>query len=165
MSIFGLWILIVFIYIIIGVTKGAGKKNTNGTADKKQLSSNVARPNVMRKDNKGVESQRSFAALPKQNTAVPNKERNCTAEDKHRFENNVSGYSGKRTSATPNVQSPVMHKQPKMSGNRREARQLYIGDPIPQGMKLKKCDYCAAENLVPYTARNEFKCYFCHYDI
>ena len=111
------------------------------------------------------EVKRSFAAMPKQQKAVPNVERNCSADDKHRFENNVSRHKTKKASAIPNMQSANMHNQPKMSGNRKAARQLYIGDPIPQGTRLIKCGYCAAENIVPYAARNEYKCYFCHYDI
>ena len=150
-----LWILIIVVYIIVKMSKAAGNNSGLEKPQKHQPKHTVERTNV----------QRSFAAMPKQKPVPPNVERNCAAEDNHRFENKVSGHYDKKASAIPNVQSKTMHVQPKMSGNRRVARQLYIGDPIPKGMKLVKCSYCAAENLVPYTARNEYKCYFCHYDI
>lgn len=150
-----LWILIIIVYVIIKMSKAAGRNNVRGTQK-----SNVPRPNTPVRN-----PQRSFAAVPKQQKAIPNVERNCSADDKHRFENNISGHKVKKTSAVPNVQTTRMHPQPKKSGNRRVAGRLYEGDPIPQGARMVKCGYCAAENLVPYTARNEYKCYFCHYDI
>lgn len=149
------WILIIIGYVIYKVTKASAKNNVSGTRQ----------GNVSRKNTPARPQQRSFAAMPKQQRVIPNVERNCSADDKHRFENNLSPHKQKQASAIPNVQSARMHPQPKKTGNRKAARQLYIGDPIPQGMRMVKCSYCAAENLVPFTARNEYKCYFCHYDI
>lgn len=133
---------------------------------------NTAKPNVPRTQTqtkstytRQVTKPKSFAAMPKQQSGVPNVERNCSAEEKHRYENNVSGHHANLSTAVPNVPSFNMHKQPKMSGNRKTARQLYIGDPVPRGTKVIVCSYCAAENIVPSSARNEYKCYFCHYDI
>lgn len=103
--------------------------------------------------------------MPKQQSGMPNVERNCSAEEKHRFENNVSGRTRNLSSAVPNVPNSNKKKQPTMSGNRKTARQLYIGDPVPRGNKVIVCSYCAADNIVPAGARNEYKCYFCHYDI
>lgn len=35
------------------------------------------------------------------------------------------------------------------------------GDPVPQNKRCVICGYCAAENLVPMTARARYSCYFC----
>lgn len=154
MSVFVLWVIILIVITIVRTSKAAGNSRVRGT----QKPTVVKRPPVK-------PQPRSFAAMPKQHGAAPNVERNCTADDKHRYENNVSRFNKKKPTAIPNVQSANMRPQPKMSGNRKAARQLYIGDPIPHGMRVVRCSYCAAENLVPYTARDGYKCYFCHYDI
>lgn len=46
-------------------------------------------------------------------------------------------------------------------GGLRVAGRLYDGDPVPNGSKCVICGYCAAENLVPVTAREKYSCYFC----
>ena len=153
----GFFVWLILVIIIVAVRIGKITAKTNGSVKQQvQRRTTVPRP----------QQQRSFAARPKpQHKAVPNVERNCSADDKHRYENNVSRYNKKKPDAIPNVQGASMRPQPRMSGNRKAARQLYIGDPVPQGMRRVKCGYCAADNLVPFAARNEYKCYFCHYDI
>lgn len=157
-----IWILICIGYIALKFAKVAGKANVGKTTKP-----NVPRTPVQTKSTytRAVPKQRSFAAMPEQAGGVPNVERNCSAEEKHRFENNVSGHHANLSTAVPNKPSANMHNQPKMSGNRKTARQLYIGDSVPRGNKVIVCSYCAAENIVPANARNEYKCYFCHYDI
>ena len=158
-----IWIVIFIGYIGYKFVKIAGKAgestvkpNVPRTSVKTTGTSTYARP---------VSKPGSFAAMPKQQTGVPNVERNCSAEEKHRFENNISGHTPHLSTAVPNVPSANMRKQPKMSGNRKTAKQLYIGDQVPRGTKVLRCSYCAADNIVPSGARNEYKCYFCHYDI
>lgn len=155
MSVFVLWLIIVIAFTVIKSSK----------MTKQNRGRDVHQRNVPVGNSQPRPQQRSFAAMPKQHGAAPNVERNCSAEDKHRYENNVSGLHKKKPSAIPNVQGSAMHYQPKKSGNRKAARQLYIGDPVPQGMRVVRCRYCAADNLVPFTARDSYKCYFCHYDI
>jgi len=154
MSVFVLWVILLIVITIVKTSKAAGNSRVRGS----QNSRTANRPPVRTQP-------RSFAAMPKQHSAAPNVERNCSADDKHRYENNLSRFNKKKPTAIPNVQNTVRQPQPKMSGNRKAARQLYIGDPVPHGMKAIRCSYCAADNLVPYTARDGYKCYFCHYDI
>lgn len=160
MPIFAIWMIII---IIISINK---IKNASGTSqgNRARGTTTPVRPAATR-NMSARPQQRSFAAMPQQEKAIPNVERDCTADDKHRFENNVSGHNKKKPAAIPNVQSTHMRPQPKKSGNRKTAMQLYIGDVVPKGMRAVECSYCAADNLVPYGARNEYKCYFCHYDI
>lgn len=47
------------------------------------------------------------------------------------------------------------------SGGLAVAERLFDGDPVPQGKRCVVCGYCAAENLVPMTARTRYSCYFC----
>ncbi len=159
-----IWIIFVIGYIAVKFAKIAGKANTTKTA-KPNVPRTPAKTNGTSTYARPAAKTRSFAAMPKQEAGVPNVERNCSAEEKHRFENNLSGHTPNLSTAVPNVPSANMHKQPKMSGNRKTARQLYMGDPVPRGTKVIVCSYCAAENIVPSGARNEYKCYFCHYDI
>ena len=153
-----IWILICIGYIALKFAKVArkagestAKPNVPRTPAKTTGTSTYARP---------VSTPRSFAAMPKQQAGKPNVERNCSAEEKHRFENNISGHTPHLSTAVPNVPSTNMHKQPKMSGNRKTARQLYMA-PAKDLREARS----AAENIVPAGARNEYKCYFCHYDI
>lgn len=156
-----IWILIFIGYVALKFAKIARKAESSTTRP------NVARTPVQTKSTytRPGTKPRSFAAMPKQEAGVPNVERNCSAEEKHRFENNLSGHTPNLSTALPNTPNTGKYKQPKMSGNRKTARQLYIGDPVPRGTKVIVCSYCAAENIVPSGARNEYKCYFCHYDI
>lgn len=155
------WLLICIVYVVFKFAKLAGKTGggTAGAGTSRTTGQN--RSTYTR----NVPQKKSFAAMPKQESGVPNVERNCSAEEKHRFENNISGHSANRSTAVPNVPNANRKKQPKMSGNRKVARQLYMGDPVPRGSRIIVCSYCAAENIVPANARNEYKCYFCHYDI
>lgn len=48
------------------------------------------------------------------------------------------------------------------TGGRMAAQRHYDGDSIPRGMRLVKCSYCGAENLIgDYQKQNDFTCYFC----
>lgn len=48
------------------------------------------------------------------------------------------------------------------TGGRRAAQRHYDGDSIPKGMRLVKCGYCGAENLIgDYQNQKDFTCYFC----
>ena len=39
------------------------------------------------------------------------------------------------------------------------------GDPVPNGQRLVRCDYCGADNLVPVTMRQKYNCYFCREEL
>lgn len=48
------------------------------------------------------------------------------------------------------------------TGGRRAAQRHYDGDSIPKGMRLVRCGYCGAENLIGnYDKQSDFTCYFC----
>lgn len=48
------------------------------------------------------------------------------------------------------------------TGGRRAAQRHYDGDSIPKGMRLVRCGYCGAENLIgDYEKQSDFTCYFC----
>lgn len=48
------------------------------------------------------------------------------------------------------------------TGGRRAAQRHYDGDSIPKGMRLVRCSYCGAENLIgDYEKQSDFTCYFC----
>ncbi len=164
MAVSVLWTLIMVFIIVSRIRKVAGMSQQGRSNTHKATGSNPVRPAATR-NNPVRPAQRSFAAMPEKERAVPNVERDCRADDKHRFENNLSRFNKKKATAIPNVQSTHMRVQPKMSGNRKTARQLYMGDVVPQGMRVVECGYCAADNLVPFASRDGYKCYFCHYDI
>ncbi len=113
--------------------------------------------------------KKNFAVMPEHKKVPPNVERNCAAEDRHRSENNVFAKRPAKTTVVPNVSRPYMEppKQTRMEkrGNRIAAIRLYEGDRVPQGYRMVKCHYCAAENLIAYSARGNYMCYFCHEDL
>lgn len=48
------------------------------------------------------------------------------------------------------------------TGGRRAAQRYYDGDSIPRGMRIVKCGYCGAENLIgDHQNQKDFTCYFC----
>lgn len=48
------------------------------------------------------------------------------------------------------------------TGGRRAAQRHYDGDSIPRGMRLVRCGYCGAENLIGEREKqSDFTCYFC----
>lgn len=51
------------------------------------------------------------------------------------------------------------------TGGLPSARRLYEGDSVPQGMRVIKCSYCGAENLVPQGSRQKYTCYFCREEL
>lgn len=157
-----IWIVIIIVYVKIKAKKKVGN-NTTKPSQPNVPRKTQPRPNPVR-NTYARPVQKSFAAMPKQESGKPNVERNCAAEDGHRNENKLFGGDEPRTSAIPNTHVTRTYIEPKKSGNRKTAQQLYMGDPVPKGMRKVKCGYCAADNLVPF-GRNEYKCYFCHYDI
>ena len=51
------------------------------------------------------------------------------------------------------------------TGGLPSAQRLYEGDSVPQGMRVIKCFYCGAENLVPQGSRQKYTCYFCREEL
>lgn len=47
------------------------------------------------------------------------------------------------------------------SNGRTPAKQLYLGDPVPNNCRCVVCSYCGAENLIPLNSRDRYCCYFC----
>lgn len=113
--------------------------------------------------------KKNFAVMPEHKKVPPNVERNCAAEDRHLSENNVFAKKPAKPTAEPNVSRPYTEppKQTRIEkkGNRIAAIRLYEGDHVPQGYRMVKCHYCAAENLIAYSARGDYMCYFCHEDL
>lgn len=113
--------------------------------------------------------KKNFAVMPEHKKVAPNVERKCAAEDRHRSENNVFSKNTAKPTATPNVSRPYTEapKQTRMErkGSRMIAKRLYEGDHVPQGYRMVRCSYCAAENLISYSSRGEYMCYFCHEDL
>ena len=115
------------------------------------------------------QAKKNFAVMPEHKKVPPNVERNCAAEDGHRSENNVYQKRSSQTAAVPNVkraytEAPKQTRMEKKS-SRMVAMRLYEGDHVPQGYRMVKCGYCAAENLIAYSSRGNYMCYFCHEDL
>ena len=115
------------------------------------------------------EQKKNFAVMPEHKKVPPNVERKCAAEDRHRSENNVYQKKTSQTTAVPNVkraytEAPMQTRMEKRS-SRMIAKRLYEGDHVPQGYRMVKCGYCAAENLIAYSSRGDYMCYFCHEDL
>lgn len=112
---------------------------------------------------------KNFAVMPEHKKVPPNVERKCIVEDGHRLENNVNAKRSMKSSVTPNVTRPYTElpkeTRVKKEENRMVALRLYEGDHVPQGYRMVRCSYCAAENLIAHSARGKYMCYFCHEDL
>ena len=52
------------------------------------------------------------------------------------------------------------------TGGKAPAMRHYYGDSVPSGMRLVRCGYCAADNLVATHANvKNYTCYFCREDL
>lgn len=152
----GLIFWIIVIYIIISKTKKA-QGQTNNRTTQVNTSRTVQQP------------QRNFAVVTEQKKIQPNVERKCAAEDRHRSENNIHQKRPVQQTSVPNVKRAYTEvpKQTRMEKqvSRMVAMRLYEGDRVPQGYRMVKCGYCAAENLIAYSSRGAYMCYFCHEDL
>lgn len=152
--------LLIWIIVIAAVCISKAKKKQQ-ISEKK--STKAAAYNPVRTQNK------NFAVMPQPKKVQPNVERKCAAEDNHRSENNVYQKKASQQTAVPNVkreytEAPKQTRMEKRS-SRMVATRLYEGDHVPQGYRMVKCGYCAAENLIAYASRGDYMCYFCHEDL
>ena len=154
--------LLVWIVIIIGIAKARAKKNASSSETKANTSD---RGNYSQVQNK----ERNFAEITETKKVPPNVERNCSAEDRHRSENNVYHKRPSQQTTVPNVKrdytETVTPTRTEKQATRMVAKRLYEGDQPPRGYRVQKCGYCAAENLIAYSARGKYMCYFCHEDL
>lgn len=54
-----------------------------------------------------------------------------------------------------------MKRLDKKYGGQIVGRRYLLGDPVPRGMRIFRCPYCAAENLVEASYYSGKDCYFC----
>ena len=154
-----IWLIIVGA-IFYSKAKKAGK--IGNVSEKKNTPVTYTRPTSQ-------PVKKNFAIMPEHKNVQPNVERKCAAEDGHRSENNVFAKRPVKPTATPNVSRPYTEppKQTRMEkkGSRMTALRLYEGDHVPQGYRMVRCSYCAAENLIAHSSRGAYMCYFCHEDL
>lgn len=157
---------VLILIMIIGVSSYMKAKKAGIIEDKTKSSKNNS-PVYQRPVSQPV--RKNFAVMPEHKKVPPNVERKCAVEDNHRSENNVYGKRPAKPVAVPNVSRPYTEPQKQTrkekKGNRIAAIRLYEGDHVPQGYRMVKCHYCAAENLIAYSARGDYMCYFCHEDL
>lgn len=161
---------VLILIMIIGVSSYLKVKKAGIIEDKAK--SSKSNPPVYQRPVSQPASQpvrKNFAVMPEHKKVPPNVERNCAAEDKHRSENNVYAKKTVKPVAVPNVSRPYTEPQKQTrkekKDNRIAAIRLYEGDHVPQGYRMVKCHYCAAENLIAHSARGNYMCYFCHEDL
>lgn len=157
---------VLILIMIIGVSSYMKAKKAGIIEDKTKSSKNNS-PVYQRPVSQPV--RKNFAVMPEHKKVPPNVERKCAVEDNHRSENNVYAKRPAKPVAVPNVSRPYTEPQKQTrkekKGNRIAAIRLYEGDHVPQGYRMVKCHYCAAENLIAYSARGDYMCYFCHEDL
>lgn len=186
--------LIIWIAVIFYIVQKVKKQNATGTQNKRQNTSystkttNSSRNGVYQNrpqqngvyQNRPIQSttgrskpmqtyDKNFAVMPEHKKVPPNVERNCMVEDRHRSEKNGSAKPAVKPSAVPNVQrgytEALKQTREQKKATRMVAMRLYEGDPVPRGYRMVKCRYCAAENLIAYSSKGDYMCYFCHTDL
>ena len=167
--------ILIWIVIAVAIYMSKAKKAQSQTQKQSQSQSQTQSqtPNGMRQG--GVYYQRqqpqnkNFAVIPEQKKVLPNVERKCMVEDKHRSENNVYHQKTPQQTSVPNVKREYTQGSKETREERKAtrmiAKRLYEGDSVPQGYRMVKCRYCAAENLIAYASRGKYMCYFCHDDL
>lgn len=157
---------VLILIMIIGVSSYMKAKKAGIIEDKTKSSKNNP-PVYQRPVSQPV--RKNFAVMPEHKKVPPNVERKCAVEDNHRSENNVYAKRPAKPVAVPNVSRPYTEPPKQIrnekKGNRIVAIRLYEGDHVPQGYRMVKCHYCAAENLIAHSARGNYMCYFCHEDL
>lgn len=58
-----------------------------------------------------------------------------------------------------------LHRVNAKYGNIPIARRHILGDPVPSGMEIVRCQYCGAENEVKTGSRERLGCYFCRTEL
>lgn len=164
---------LIFFIVIIVILRNVLEKNREA-----QKKANDWKPS-QQKTGQGVSgslpqnaaSQSTYASGSKTGTTVSS----LSGERKHHAKKSVSG-SVDSSSTTEYLRQKAIedekeHAQQareeamrlhRETGGRSVALRHYDGDSIPKGMRLVKCSYCGAENLIPeYKKQEEFTCYFC----
>ena len=172
-----IWLIIIGAIIASKAKKAnqnsQGQTNRNTTYNQSQANRSATHKQSQAQANGNVTynqtQKKNFAVMPEHKKVPPNVERNCAAEDRHRSENNIYHRRPSQQTAVPNVkrdytEAPKQTRVEKQS-TRMVAKRLYEGDHVPQGYRMVKCGYCAAENLIAHSARSKYMCYFCHEDL
>ena len=156
--------LIIWLFVLSFIIYKKAKKigGAERTIERKNKSFTYQRP-------VSQQTKKNFAVMPEHKKVPPNVERKCMVEDKHRSENNVFAKQPVSSTTTPNVSRPYTElpkeNKTQKKENRMVALRLYEGDHVPQGYRMVRCSYCAAENLIAYSSRGKYMCYFCHEDL
>lgn len=167
MSIFAslIWILIIVYFVTAKGKKEQDNKEKNNQGNRVQ---NVGYGQRSGMNQNPSVAKKNFAVMPEQKKVKPNVERKCAVEDGHRSENNVNHRAASKPTPVPNVSRPYTElpgNQKMTNKKRQKAMRLYEGDAVPKGYRMVKCRYCAAENLIAYSARGDYMCYFCNTDL
>lgn len=150
----GIIFYIIIIVIIVNISKRSQKNNltsqNQGAGTK--ISSAQPRTNSVPKTNTPsqtpVQSQKKAPANEPGSTTEMLRRKAQEDQVNHEKEKKYAEYKQKKT-----------HK------GKRYAQRYMLGDVVPNGMKIKYCGYCGAENLVSHRNREELLCYFCREEL
>ena len=177
-------IISVIIWIVImaavsGVLKG--KSNGSGTKDRNPYNKNGAAVPPQNTWNNGNAMPQSRAAQPDYSAGtVPENHRHGAVKGTHQTPPAYMATEKQANMATTDDlrQKAVLDEADHLQDKRQEemrsrwetgglpsAQRLYEGDSVPQGMRVIKCSYCGAENLVPQGSRQKYTCYFCREEL
>ena len=146
--------IIVFIIIIVNKAKRANHKAEGDRTLNKPVNARTTVDVPKRKREKQARGVAKTAAAAK-NKATAEKIEMSTTEYLHQkaMEDMREHHEEKRQEA--------LRLQRETGGRQVGVRYLY-GDSIPHGMRLVKCHYCAAENLITgHRKQSDYTCYFC----
>lgn len=142
--------VIVFIIIIIAKINSNAKKAENRSAGEAQRGPIQVRP---------LPTKSAVPVAPSTTQARPVEVRNS------KNETTMTDYlAEKARKEEMNKESEVRKNQAKTAMSERGlmiGERLLYGDPVPSGKTKVVCNYCGAENLLPYTIGGKYHCYFC----
>lgn len=163
---------ILFFIILIVVLRGISERSRSGSGSRKSVggadSVTGKRIDQSRRSplaEKGVERARPAQPVRKSSAAVftAAKEENDAAADGQisttEYLRQKAQEDQREHEEEARREAMRLHRE---TGGRRAAQRHYDGDSIPQGMRLVKCSYCGAENLIGnYEKQENYTCYFC----
>lgn len=157
-----LFSLIIFVYVMIAIVKTMKIKREE---TQKQSGNTINKPVFQSKPmTPPVNHRNDNSSKPPTGTSVYQREVKQTVSQSP--EQSTMDYLAEKAKKEQESQDKAakMNTPTRVNG-RRVAIRLYEGDLPPAGMRVVKCHYCGAENLVPHNSTEKFVCYFCREDI
>ncbi|MDO4292605.1 MAG: hypothetical protein Q4C65_05150 [Eubacteriales bacterium] len=149
----GVWIILIVIYSVVMISRA--KSRAGGSGKKPGAAGGASVRDNAGKRNDAAKSVPDRAAQARQQTPL-----------RQQAQHSVTDYLRQKASADEAAHAAADRmdeaRLSRETGGRTVGRRYSSWDSVPKGMRVVKCGYCGAENLIPEGARRKnCTCYFC----